>query len=78
LLERFVSQIPEEKFSDHPEILLHKAEINRLHGKTDETLNILQKASRIFEEKGDVRGKAEALHLMASVIRRQGRIETAL
>ena len=78
LLERFVSQIPEEKLSDHPEILLHKAEINRLHGKTDEALNILQKASRIFEEKGDIRGKAEALHLMASVIRRQGRIETAL
>lgn len=78
LLGSLLSDIPEEILLKTPELLLKQAEALRLQGKTEESLKVLRKATKVFSKKGDKVGRAEALCIMAGVLRKQSRVETAM
>ncbi|MEJ7849295.1 MAG: BTAD domain-containing putative transcriptional regulator [Pyrinomonadaceae bacterium] len=55
-----------------PRSLLHKAEIARLQGETEKSINLLNRAVKLLHEQGDKAGEAESLHSLASLARRKG------
>lgn len=77
-LGRFADKVPVEFLERHPLSLLHKAEIARLQGDTAASSNLLNRAVKLFHEKNDRPGEAEALHSLASLARRRGKQAEAL
>jgi tetratricopeptide (TPR) repeat protein len=57
--------------------LLSLAEIARLQGDGEKSSNLLRRAVRLLEIENDNAGKAEALHSLASLARRQSECATA-
>lgn len=78
LLDNFISSLPTETLSEHPNLFLQRAEVCRLQGRMEEALSLLRKAKRLFSEKRDLSGIAETLCSAASVLRKQARIEATL
>ena len=71
-LENFIERIPPRVLEKFPRALLHKAEISRLRGDTDISLNLLNRAVKLLAGGSDKTGEAEALHSLASLARRKG------
>ncbi len=69
----FADKVPDENLERFPRSLLHKAEIARLQGETEKSSSLLHTAVKLFHEAQDAIGEAEALHSLASLVRRRGR-----
>lgn len=76
-LDGFTEKIPRDVLEQFPRALLHKAEIARLQGDTNNSSNILNRAVKLLSRKKDAAGEAEALHSLASLARRQGKTAEA-
>lgn len=74
----FAEKVPIEFLERFPRSLLHKAEIARLQGETDKSSHLLHGAVKLFHEKKDAFGEAEALHSLASLARRKAKTHEAL
>lgn len=77
-LESFISQIPQKDLEKHPYSLLHKAEILRLRGEEAKSYTLLNRAATLLAKEKNKDGEAEALHSLASVMRRKGDWNAAL
>ncbi len=71
-LDNFIEKIPLEVLEKFPRSLLHKAEIARLRGETDNSTSLLNRAVKLLARESDKTGEAEALHSLASLARRKG------
>lgn len=71
-------RIPDEFLGRFPRSLLHKAELARLQGDSRKSSGLLTRAVRLLNEQGDRPGEAEALHSLASVMRRRGKPADAI
>ena len=76
-LEIFADRIPPQFMDCHPRLLLHLAEISRIRGETERSTALLQRAVRFLREQKDAVGEAEALHSLASLARRRGKVSDA-
>ncbi|MCA1623508.1 MAG: tetratricopeptide repeat protein [Acidobacteria bacterium] len=77
-LAMFTEKIPLTCMEKFPRALLHKAEIARLQGETDKSVNLLQRTLKFLHKNGDKTGEAEALHSLASLARRKGKSSESL
>lgn len=77
-LGSFAGRVPGRHLDSHPHALLHLAEVARLQGETDRATELLSRAVRLFGKTGDNAGEAEALHSLASLARRTGKIAEAI
>lgn len=77
-LDNFSSRIPAEFLERYPYALLHTAEIARIQGETEKAIGLLRRATQLLSESSDAGGEAEALHSLASIARRRGRIGESL
>ena len=76
-LDTFTKRIPEAALERHPAALLHTAEVARIRGDMDRAAGLLRRAVELMEGI-DPPGEAEALHSLASIARRRGRLTEAL
>lgn len=76
-VEGFTSRIPTEHLERYPQSLLHAAEIARIQGDVEKAEALLQRAVTLLRNADDSVGEAEALHSLASIARRRGKIATA-
>ena len=72
-LDIFTEKIPLACLEKFPRAMLHKAEIARLQGETDKSVNLLQRTVKLLHKDNDKIGEAEALHSLASLSRRKGK-----
>lgn len=68
----------DESLEKFPRALLYRAEVARLQGDGDKAVSLLHKAADLLAKNKDKAGEAEALHSLASLARRRGRISDAL
>ncbi len=71
-LDNFIGKIPLTVLNRYPRAVLHKAEIARLRGEVEKSTILLNRAVRLLSKDKDRDGEAEALHSLASLLRRQG------
>jgi LuxR family maltose regulon positive regulatory protein len=76
-LDHISSRIPAEFLERYPYALLHTAEIARIQGDTERAVGLLRRATHLLSAAADSRGESEALHSLASIARRRGRIDEA-
>jgi ATP/maltotriose-dependent transcriptional regulator MalT/DNA-binding SARP family transcriptional activator len=74
----FADQIPAASLERYPRALLHRAEVARLHGELDRSASLLNRGVKLLHDAGDTASEAEALHSLASLARRRGRVGEAL
>ena len=77
-LDNFIARIPQKNLETYPYSLLHKAEISRLRGEETKSFTLLNRAVRLLAKEKNKAGEAEALHSLASVLRRKGDCAAAL
>ncbi len=77
IFKNYIKEIPAEILEKYPRALLHMAEIARLQGDLETSSNILNKAVKLLHKLKDKPGEAEALHSIASLARRKGKIAEA-
>jgi ATP/maltotriose-dependent transcriptional regulator MalT/DNA-binding SARP family transcriptional activator len=77
-LDNFIARIPPKDLEKHPYSLLHKAEISRLRGEETKSFTLLNRAVRLLAKEKNKIGEAEALHSLASVMRRKGDCAAAI
>jgi len=77
-LDNFIAKIPPKDLEKYPYSLLHKAEISRLRGEETKSFTLLNRAVRLLAKEKNKAGEAEALHSLASVMRRKGDCGAAL
>jgi LuxR family maltose regulon positive regulatory protein len=70
--------LPVEAMERHPRALTYRAEVARLSGQFDKAHAMFRRAAILSQGQGDREGEAEALHSLASIVRRQGDITAAL
>lgn len=73
-LDSFARRIPEASLEKHPAALLHAAEVARIQGDMDRAAGLLRRCVELAEDAATV---AEALHSLASIARRRGRLAEA-
>jgi LuxR family transcriptional regulator, maltose regulon positive regulatory protein len=66
----FADKIPDENLNKFPRALIYRAEAARLQGESERATSLLNRAVRLLSAAGDREGEAEALHSLASIIRR--------
>ena len=71
-LGTFAEEIPKEILDKYPRAWLHAAEVARLHGESEKSKRLLQRAVKLLNAQNDAEGEAEALHSLASIARRKG------
>jgi len=74
----FADQVPIALLEKYPRSLLHRAEVARLQGELDRSTELLNRAVRLLHVSGESGDEAEALHSLASLARRRGRIAESL
>jgi len=77
-LDLFSSRIPAESLEKYPFALLHAAEVARIQGDAGRANGLLRRATKLLSEAEDAAGEAEALHSLASLARRRGKMTEAL
>lgn len=77
-LDNFIARVPQQELEKHPYSLLHKAEISRLRGEETQSFTLLNRAVKFLAKDKNKTGEAEALHSLASVMRRKGDCAAAL
>jgi LuxR family maltose regulon positive regulatory protein len=77
-LENFMARIPPKALEKYPYSLLHRAEILRLRGEEAKSFTLLNRAVSLLSKAKNKTGEAEALHSLASVLRRKGDCAGAL
>ncbi len=77
-LDSFIARIPQQNLEKYPYSLLHKAEISRLRGEEAKSFTLLNRAVKFLAKEKNKAGEAEALHSLASVMRRKGNCTAAL
>ncbi len=77
-LDNFIAEIPMRNLAKYPLSLLHKGEISRLRGETAKASTLLNRAVELLAKEKNTVGEAEALHSLASVVRRDGDNSRAL
>ena len=77
-LRLYAESIPIGSLEKFPRSLLHLAEVSRIQGETEKSSQVLRSAVRLLKQQGDASGEAEALHTLASLARRRGKIQEAI
>ncbi|PYS92305.1 MAG: hypothetical protein DMF62_00830, partial [Acidobacteria bacterium] len=77
-LRIYAEQIPAGTLEKHPRALLHLAEVSRIQGETERSGTLLRAAVRSLRDQNSPTDEAEALHSLASLARRRGKIDEAL
>ena len=77
-LAQFAEKVPADVLERFPRAILHQAEIARLQGEMGRSSSLLNRAVKLFHEKKDAAGEAEALHSLASLARRKSKPQKAL
>jgi len=72
-----VDALPAEALESHPRALTYRAEVARLRGEYDRAQATLRRATVLLQGKNDREGEAEALHSLATIVRRNGDFTTA-
>src|SRR5262245_14555776 len=72
-----VDALPAEALESHPRALTYRAEVARLRGEYDRAQATLRRATVLLQGKNDREGEAEALHSLATIVRRSGDFTTA-
>ena len=76
-LDSFTNRIPSKSLEKYPHALLYTAEVARIRGDMDRATDLLRRAVELTK-RTDPDGEAEALHSLASIARRKGRLAEAL
>jgi LuxR family transcriptional regulator, maltose regulon positive regulatory protein len=76
-LDSLTKRIPPPALESFPTALLHTAEVARIRGDMDRASGLLRRAVELMSGT-DPAGEAEALHSLASIARRRGRLAEAL
>ncbi len=77
-LQLFAERIPSASLDRNPRSLLQLAEIARIQGAGEKSTALLRRAVELLKKKKDTAGEAEALHSLASLARRRGKIQEAI
>ena len=73
-----IEKLPAETLEAHPRVLLHRAEVARLHDEQSNATALFRRAAALLHESGDAEGEAEAQHSLAAISRRRGEVAEAL
>lgn len=71
LLKKFAEALPAAVLRQHPRVLVHQAEAQRLQGEYRSAHSLLREAVELLDTQSDYAGEAEALHSLATIARRQ-------
>jgi LuxR family maltose regulon positive regulatory protein len=69
--------LPSAAVEAHPRALAYRAEVARLRGEFESAQNLFRRAIASLRDRGDREGEAEALHSLATIVRRRGDYQAA-
>ncbi|HEY2973171.1 MAG TPA: BTAD domain-containing putative transcriptional regulator [Pyrinomonadaceae bacterium] len=76
-LASLADSLPQAALEAYPRALAHRAEVSRLRGEYEFAHSMLRRAVSLLHERADKEGEADALHSLATLVRREGDYDLA-